>query len=149
VRDQATIVYRHLAEAEAKVHGSTPEQVHFHEVGAIDAQVDILGTLLAIHWLQPAEIIVSPLALGSGVVESAHGIIPIPAPAVVELLRGFPVCAGAAGRELTTPTGAALLISLADRFCHAPEGSPVAQGWCGHPHCPGLRSSQHGSRDAP
>ena len=129
VRDQATIVYRHLAEAEAKVHGSTPEQVHFHEVGAIDAQVDILGTLLAIHWLQPAEIIVSPLALGSGVVEAAHGIIPIPAPAVVELLRGFPVCPGAAGRELTTPTGAALLISLADRFCHAPEGSPVAQGW--------------------
>ena len=126
---KASSVFQKLAEAEAKVHGTSIDRVHFHEVGAIDAQVDILGTLLAIHWLQPAEIIVSPLALGSGVVEAAHGVIPVPAPAVVELLRGFPVCAGAAGRELTTPTGAALLISLADRFCHAPEGSPLAQGW--------------------
>ncbi|MDE0960096.1 MAG: nickel pincer cofactor biosynthesis protein LarC [Planctomycetota bacterium] len=129
VRQQASEVYRRLAQAEARVHGSTPEQVHFHEVGAIDAQVDILGTLLAIHWLQPTEIIVTPMALGSGVVKAAHGIIPIPAPAVVELLRDVPVCAGPAGRELTTPTGAALLTTLADRYGHAPDGSPVAQGW--------------------
>ena len=129
VRQQATAVYQRLAVAEAHVHGSTPEQVHFHEVGAIDAQVDILGTLLAIHWLQPAEIIVTPMALGSGVVKAAHGIIPIPAPAVVELLRGVPVCAGPAGRELTTPTGAALLTTLADRYFHSPEGTPAAQGW--------------------
>ncbi len=129
VREAATAVYHALAAAEAKVHGSTPEQVHFHEVGAIDAQVDILGTLLAIHWLQPREIVVSPVALGSGEVDAAHGILPLPAPAVVELLDGVPTCAGAAGRELTTPTGAALLVVLADRYHHAAEGISRAQGW--------------------
>ncbi|MGE4619586.1 MAG: nickel pincer cofactor biosynthesis protein LarC [Planctomycetota bacterium] len=129
VRITATAVYQLLAVAEAKVHQSTPEQVHFHEVGAIDAQVDILGILLALHWLDPIEIVVSAPPLGSGVVKAAHGTIPIPAPAVVELLRGVPVCAGPEGRELTTPTGAAILAIVADRYAHAAEGKPIAQGW--------------------
>ncbi|MEE2890211.1 MAG: nickel pincer cofactor biosynthesis protein LarC [Planctomycetota bacterium] len=129
VKNSAASVYRHLAEAEAKVHQSTVDDVHFHEVGALDAQVDIIGILLAVHWLDPVEIIASAPALGSGFVEAAHGTIPIPAPAVVELLRGVPVCSGPAGRELTTPTGAAVLTTIAHRYCHAPEGKPIAQGW--------------------
>ncbi len=129
VQEQAETVYRHLAQAEAKIHQSTIDEVHFHEVGAIDAQVDIIGILLALHWLDPQEIVVSAAPLGSGVVKAAHGTIPIPAPAVVELLRGVPVCAGPEGRELTTPTGAAVITTVADRYCHAAEGKPIAQGW--------------------
>ena len=129
VKITAAAVYRHLAEAEARVHQTTPEEVHFHEVGALDAQVDIIGILLALHWIDPVEIIVSAPPLGSGVVKAAHGIIPIPAPAVVELLKGVPVVSGPAGRELTTPTGAAVLTTIAHRYCHAPEGKPIAQGW--------------------
>jgi len=129
VQQMAASVYRRLAEAEAKVHQSTVEEVHFHEVGAIDAQVDIIGILLALHWLDPIEIIVSAPPLGSGVVKAAHGIIPIPAPAVVELLRGVPVCAGPEDRELTTPTGAAVITAIAAGYCHAAEGKLIAQGW--------------------
>ena len=129
VRKQAEDVYRRLAKAEAKVHGIPEEQVHFHEVGAIDAQVDILGVLLAIEYLSPNKITCTSLPLGHGQVRAAHGVIPVPAPAVVELLQGAQVHAGPAGRELTTPTGAALLMSLATAQEPAPSGTLLKQGW--------------------
>lgn len=129
VRQKATDVYRRLAKAEAAVHGIAEDQVHFHEVGAIDAQVDILGVLLAIESISPRRIICTSLPLGMGQVRAAHGLIPVPAPAVVELLRGARVHAGPSGRELTTPTGAALLMSLASEQRDAPEGTLMNQGW--------------------
>ena len=129
VRQKAEEVYRRLAKAEAAVHGIAEDQVHFHEVGAIDAQVDILGVLLAIESLSPRRITCTSLPLGQGQVHAAHGLIPVPAPAVVELLRGARVHAGPSGRELTTPTGAALLMSLASEQVDAPDGTLINQGW--------------------
>ena len=129
VRQKAEEVYRRLAKAEAAVHGIPEEKVHFHEVGAIDAQVDILGVLLAIESISPRRISCTSLPLGQGQVRAAHGLIPVPAPAVVELLRGAKVHAGPIGRELTTPTGAALLMSLASEQMESPKGTLLNQGW--------------------
>jgi hypothetical protein len=102
-------VFQRLAEAEAHVHGTTPDQVHFHEVGAMDAIIDIVGACLGLEMLGVTGVSVGPLPLGHGAVECAHGILPIPAPATVELLKGFPVAPGDEPFELVTPTGAALL----------------------------------------
>ena len=102
-------VFQRLAEAEAHVHGSTPDQVHFHEVGAVDAVVDIVGACLGLEMLGVTGVSVSPLPLGHGTVKCAHGILPVPAPATVELLKGFPVVPADEPFELVTPTGAALL----------------------------------------
>lgn len=129
VRQSATSVYNCLAVAESQVHGIPLNKVHFHEVGAIDAQVDILGVLLAIHHLAPRRISASHIPLGNGQVKAAHGLIPVPAPAVVELLKKVPVIPGPEGRELTTPTGAALVVTLAKEYCSAPTGELRAQGW--------------------
>lgn len=129
VRNRAQDVYRRLAKAEATVHGIPEDRVHFHEVGAIDAQVDILGVLLAVEYLSPQKITCTSLPLGHGQVRAAHGVIPVPAPAVVELLQGAQVHAGPSGRELTTPTGAALLMSLATTQESAPAGTLLKQGW--------------------
>jgi len=112
VRDQASAVFGRLAAAEAEVHGSTPEKVHFHEVGAADALVDVVGTLEGLAALSVERVYASPPRLGGGSVESAHGPIPVPAPATVHLLRGAPVELGPVPFELTTPTGAALLATL-------------------------------------
>ncbi|MBU0714293.1 MAG: nickel pincer cofactor biosynthesis protein LarC [Verrucomicrobia bacterium] len=102
-------VFRRLAEAEAHVHGTTPDQVHFHEVGAVDAIIDIVGACLGLERLGVAGVSVGPLPLGHGTVVCAHGILPVPAPATVELLKGFTVAPTDEPFELVTPTGAALL----------------------------------------
>ncbi len=113
-------VFRALADAEAAVHGSTPDEVHFHEVGAVDAVIDIVGACLAFDRLAPDEAICSPLPMGTGTVECAHGTLPLPAPAVAALLTGVPVYPAGVEGETVTPTGAALVTTLADRFGEMP-----------------------------
>jgi hypothetical protein len=113
VRHDAARVFRRLAEAEARVHGTTPEQVHFHDVGAVDAIVDVTGACLGLHRLGVEAVHCSALPVGGGTVGGPHGRIPVPAPGTVELLRGFPVRDTGVARELTTPTGAAILTTLA------------------------------------
>jgi uncharacterized protein (TIGR00299 family) protein len=115
--------FRLLAEAEAKVHGVPVEEVHFHEVGAVDALVDVVGTAAAIAHLAPDEVVASPIPFGRGLIQGAHGQIPIPAPATVEILAGAPVYGIAEEGETVTPTGAALLAALADRFGPLPSMS--------------------------
>ncbi len=109
----ATRIFTRLAEAEARVHGSTVEAVHFHEVGAIDAIVDVTGAVLGLHLLGTAAVHVSALPVGGGFVDTAHGRMPVPGPGTVELLRGFPVVDTGVRAELVTPTGAAILTTLA------------------------------------
>ncbi len=109
----AVRVFALLAEAEAKVHHTTPEQVHFHEVGAVDAIVDIVTAAWGIGQLGIADLMVSPLPLGAGFAQSRHGIIPVPAPATLELLAGFPVRLNDGSSEMVTPTGAAVLKAFA------------------------------------
>jgi len=119
---RALAVFRRLAEAEARVHGTTPEKVHFHEVGAVDAIVDIVGVCAGLEMLGVERVVASPLPMGSGSVDAAHGRLPVPVPAVVELMKGFPIrpptgqACGEEEGELTTPTGAALVVTLADAF---------------------------------
>lgn len=112
VRELALAVFDRLAAAEGRVHGVSPEQVHFHEVGALDAIADVVGTCAAIAALGVDDVVVSPVALGSGTIEAHHGTLPVPPPAVLELSRGWQVVAGGQG-ELATPTGLALVTTLA------------------------------------
>ncbi len=116
-------VFRQLAIAEGAVHGIPPEQVHFHEVGAIDAIVDIVGTCLSFDWLDIDRMICSALPIGGGTVWAAHGRLPVPAPAVLKLfeLRQVPIYHNGIERELVTPTGAAIAITLASEFGAVPK----------------------------
>jgi uncharacterized protein (TIGR00299 family) protein len=109
----ATRIFTRLAEAEARVHGSTVDQVQFHEVGAIDAIVDVTGAVVGLHLLGAEAVHVSALPIGGGFVDGAHGRIPLPGPGTAELLRGFPVIDTGVRAELVTPTGAAILTTLA------------------------------------
>jgi len=120
VKDNARRVFRRLAEAEAKVHGVRPEDVHFHEVGAVDAIIDIVGVCQLLHLLKIHRLVCSPLPLGRGTVRTAHGLLPLPAPATVALLGDAPVYAHPRDVETVTPTGAALIATLADGFGPAP-----------------------------
>jgi hypothetical protein len=120
VQERATRVFRRLAEAEGHVHRIAPDEVHFHEVGAADAIADICGIALALESLGAGELICSPLPLGRGIVEAAHGRLPLPAPATLELLRGIPVEGVDERAELVTPTGAAVVAALADGFGELP-----------------------------
>jgi uncharacterized protein (TIGR00299 family) protein len=138
----ATKVFRTLAEAEAAVHGSTPDAVHFHEVGAVDAVIDIVGACLAFDRLAPDEVVCSPLPMGTGTVECAHGTLPLPAPAVAAMLPGVPVHPAGIEGETVTPTGAALVTILADRFGPMPamtvEAVGVGAGTLERPGLPNL-----------
>lgn len=109
VTENALRVFTHLAEAEAKIHGVTVQEIHFHEVGALDAIVDIVGACIGLEYFGICVLHVSPLRVGFGTIQCAHGQIPIPAPATVELLKGFYVFGGDLPGEWTTPTGAAII----------------------------------------
>ena len=132
VKENVFAVYRTIAEAESKVHGRPVEEVHFHEVGAMDAVADVTAVCLLMHEIAPDETVVSPVHVGSGTVRCAHGILPVPAPATELILRGFPVYGGSIQSELCTPTGAALLVRFADRFGPMPQMRAEAVGYgCG------------------
>ncbi len=119
VKERAVRLFQRLGEAEAKAHGMPVERVHFHEVGAIDSIVDLVGAAAAVEHLAPERLTCGPVNLGSGRVKMAHGEVAIPAPATAELLRGVPVFGGPGG-ELTTPTGAVILAELVDEFVELP-----------------------------
>lgn len=121
VKRDAGAVYRIIAEAEAKVHGGLPENIHFHEVGTLDAVADVTGCCTLIDMLGIDSIIVSPVNVGGGVVHCAHGILPVPAPATALILEGVPIYSGTIQSELCTPTGAALLKYFADEFGPMPQ----------------------------
>ena len=119
IRRRALGAFGHLANAEAKIYGMTPDTIHFHEVGAIDAIVDIIGACIGLEMLGIEKVYSSPLPFNRGWVECAHGTMPVPAPATMELLVGFPLRPDDRPKELITPTGAALLAEFAER---APTG---------------------------
>jgi uncharacterized protein (TIGR00299 family) protein len=113
VRDRARRIFRHLGEAEARVHRVPIDEVHFHEVGAVDAIIDIVGTSIGLHRLAISEVICAPLPISHGLTRGSHGALPLPAPATLELLRGAPVRDAGSDRELVTPTGAAIAAGIA------------------------------------
>ncbi|HVJ48048.1 nickel pincer cofactor biosynthesis protein LarC [Desulfitobacterium sp.] len=123
VKKKAITVFRRLAEAEGKVHGTSPEQVHFHEVGAVDAIIDIVGAVIGLWHLGIEKVYASALHTGRGFTKAAHGTIPIPAPATLELLRGIPIYTQDIPFELVTPTGAAILTT----YCHDYGDMPVME----------------------
>ncbi len=129
VKKDAAAVYRLIGEAEAKVHGTSLEQIHFHEVGTLDALADVVGCALLIHLIAPERILASPVHVGNGFVKCAHGVLPVPAPATAELLKGIPFYTGSVTGELCTPTGAALLRYYAEKFCSMPALAPSAIGY--------------------
>jgi len=116
VKDTSIRIFEYLAVEEASIHNCPPDKVHFHEVGAVDSIVDIVGAVFGMEWLGIESLYASPLPLGSGFVESRHGRIPLPAPATMALLKGIPVYDSGIREELVTPTGAALLKGLARAF---------------------------------
>jgi len=109
VKEKSLAIFSALAQAEAQVHGCSPDDVHFHEVGAVDAIIDIVGAAIGLHYFGIEQLIASPLPLSRGWVECAHGRLPLPAPAVCELVKGMPVYGTDLAQELVTPTGAAIL----------------------------------------
>ncbi|MGZ4438284.1 MAG: nickel pincer cofactor biosynthesis protein LarC, partial [Nocardioidaceae bacterium] len=123
VRLRAHAAFERLAVAEAAVHGTAPDDVHFHEVGALDAIADVVGVCAGLEHLGLERLVVSPVAVGSGTVRGAHGAMPVPPPAVAELLRGVPSYAGPGEQELCTPTGAALLTAWATSWGPQPPMS--------------------------
>jgi pyridinium-3,5-bisthiocarboxylic acid mononucleotide nickel chelatase len=139
VKERALRLFQRLGEAEAKAHDMPIEQVHFHEVGAVDSIVDLVGAAAAVEHLGPDRLTCGPVNVGGGRVRMAHGEVPIPAPATAELLRGVPIHGGPGG-ELTTPTGAVILAELVDEFVELPamvlEGVGYGLGKRDLPHQP-------------
>jgi uncharacterized protein (TIGR00299 family) protein len=115
-KKRAIAIFTRIAEAEAEVHGVTPGEVAFHEVGALDSIIDVVGTAICLDMLGPDRITAGPVELGGGTVKCAHGILPVPAPAVLALVRGIPVTSGGFNKEMTTPTGAAIIAASVDEF---------------------------------
>ncbi len=130
VKANAAETFRRIAECEARIHGAEIEKVHFHEVGAVDSIADIVGAHHALHLLGVERVTASPLNLGSGTVETAHGVMPVPAPATVMLLKGIPCYGSEVRAELVTPTGAALIAQCAGAYGTMPEMRVEAIG-CG------------------
>ena len=129
VQARALAVFEALAVAEGEVHGLPPDEVHFHEVGALDAIVDIVGSCAALESLNIDEVASGPVAVGVGSISAAHGILPNPPPAVVNLLEGIPTVSVDIDMELTTPTGAAIVKALADRVGPMPDMTIAGSGY--------------------
>jgi pyridinium-3,5-bisthiocarboxylic acid mononucleotide nickel chelatase len=129
VREKSIEAFLRLAEAEGKIHGQPPEKVHFHEVGAVDSIVDIVGTMIAMESFRSALIVSSAVNVGQGTLECQHGVYPVPGPAAQDLLRNVPVFSNQVTGELTTPTGATLLVSLANEFGLRPAMKILATGY--------------------
>jgi hypothetical protein len=129
VKAAAAETFRRIAGCEAKIHGSTPDEVHFHEVGAVDSIADIVSAHLALHLLGIERVVSSPLNVGSGVVKTAHGLMPVPAPATAMLLEGAPSYGSEAPFELVTPTGAALIAQRASAYGPMPPMRISATGY--------------------
>ncbi len=121
VKELSKKVFIKIAEAESKIHNEPIEEVHFHEIGAIDTIIDVVGSFIALEILKIEEVYSSPLPLGEGFVETSHGIIPVPAPATIEILKGVPVYSGGIKGELVTPTGAGIISTLAKNFGPIPN----------------------------
>lgn len=129
VAQRATEIFRRLGEAEAKVHGVTLEQVHFHEVGAVDSIVDIVGAAIGFELMGIERFACSALNVGGGTVKTAHGVLPVPAPATVDLLRGKPTYSSGVEKELVTPTGAAIVATLCEEFGTQPAMRAAQVGY--------------------
>jgi hypothetical protein len=128
-RDRARTLFQRLAEAEAAVHRVPVERVHLHEVGALDSIIDIVGAVVALEWVGADRIVSSPLNVGGGTVRSAHGVLPVPAPATVKLLGDAPIYGGTVQKELVTPTGALIATSYATSFGPVPAMSVEQVGY--------------------
>jgi uncharacterized protein (TIGR00299 family) protein len=128
-RERAKALFQRLAEAEAAIHQMPVEQVHLHEVGALDSIIDIVGVVFALEWVGADRIVCSPLNVGGGMVQSAHGLFPVPAPATLELLGNAPVYSGAVQQELVTPTGALIVSAYAGSFGPIPAMSIEQVGY--------------------
>lgn len=129
VKDTSLALFRLVAEAEAQVHGTTVDKVHFHEVGATDSIVDLVGAAICLESLGVDAVWASPVELGAGTVRCAHGVMPVPAPATEAILHGVPTTRGGTPHEATTPTGAALLAGLAGRFVASPAMTVLRTGY--------------------
>lgn len=129
VKDDIMAVYGLIAQAESHAHGMPVEQIHFHEVGTLDAVADITMVCMLMERLSPSEVVASPVRVGSGQVRCAHGILPVPAPATAHILQGVPIYAGGIQGELCTPTGAALLKHFSTRFGDMPVMTTQAVGY--------------------
>src|SRR6202034_4229715 len=127
--ERARRIFTRLAEAEAKVHNMPVEEVHFHEVGAVDSIVDIVGAAVGFELLGIDEFACSAMDVGAGQVKTAHGLLPVPAPATAELLRAAPMYTSGISRELVTPTGAAIATTLSSRYAQIPEMTLRAVGY--------------------
>ncbi len=129
ISDRALAIFRRLMEAESEVHGHPFEKTHLHEAGATDAIIDVVGVCVGIAWLQADRVVVSTMTTGFGTVECQHGVYPVPAPATALLVRGHPVAGGDLEMERLTPTGAAILTTLADDWGPLPPMQPSAVGY--------------------
>lgn len=129
IKREAMRAFALLADAEARVHGTTPDKIHFHEVGAVDSILDIVGTYILMDKLEWPRVICSPINVGSGTVTCAHGVLPVPAPATEILLRNLPIYSNGSPMERTTPTGALLAKCLSAAFLPIPEGVIVASSY--------------------
>jgi hypothetical protein len=121
VKDTSLKIFKKIGEAEGHIHGVPLENVHFHEVGAVDSIIDIIGAAILIHQLEISVIKSSPIPVGTGKIRIDHGIYPVPAPATLEILKGIPIEHSEVRFELTTPTGAAIIAVLAEEFCSIPS----------------------------
>ncbi len=129
IRTQALQTFQLIAETEGTVHGKSPAKVHFHEVGVIDSLVDIVGTLLGIAHLNVTSVSSSPINLGAGIISTAHGLLPVPGPAVAQMAKGIPIFSSGPVMELTTPTGMALVRTLSQNCRTLPSLTPQTIGY--------------------
>jgi len=120
VKEASLRIFSLIAEAESRIHSRNIDQVHFHELGSADTMVDVAGTVAGLHYLGVEEVLCSPLPMGTGMIKTHHGVLPVPAPAVVEILKDVPVYSSGIPTELVTPTGAAIAKALASDFCLLP-----------------------------